>query len=166
MKKLLILLTFAALAACNSEEDDNRSSGSACYTGSLTVTSNLSPEAAPFEADGVRFEIRKSEDGTFELTMHDIRFAQTMPMKLTIAIPKLVYGDPDGDGTDRVYSLVDPIVPYIGGKPYSAFQIVDFTGDYERTGTVLRIGFTCRNPKIPVGDTMLDHRAVFTGTLN
>lgn len=166
MKKLLILLSFAALTACNSEDDNTQTANSACYTGSLTVTSNTNPAAAPFELSGVRFEIKESEGGTFDLTMHDISFAQTMPMKLTIVIPALTYGDVAGDGRDRIYSLANPIVPYIGGKPYSAFQIVDFTGDYERSGVRLNISFTCRNPMIPVGDEPLDHKAVFTGTTN
>lgn len=165
MKKLFLLLTIAVLTACNTE-DEKPTSISAVYTGKLTVTSNASPDAKPYESENnIRFEIAEAADGTFNLTMHDIRFAEAMPRPLTIVLPSLRYGDVAGDGFEQIYSTVDPIVPYIGGKPFDSFKILEFRGAYPESGTRLDISFTCKNPQIPVGDEPLDHKAFFSGTL-
>ena len=76
-----------------------------------------------------------------------------MPMSLTIVIPELKYEDSDGDGIYELTSTADPIVPYIGGKPYNAFEIPMFTGRLANGG------------QIPVGDETLDHKAVYKGTI-
>lgn len=163
MKKLLLLFAFAALAACNTE-DEKDTRHNATFSGTLTVTSNQSPSSAPFVATNVRFELTEDNDGTFKLTMHEIRFAASMPMALNIVIPALQYRDSNDDGIYELSSTVDPIVPYIGGKPYSAFEIPTFTGRIAENA--LNVIFDCRNPKIPVGGESLDHRAEFRGTLN
>lgn len=165
MKRIFLLLTLAALTACNTEEEKPTST-SAVYTGRLTVTSNASPDAAAFSLENIRFAIAETSDGTFNLTMHDIRFAEAMPRPLTIVLPSLRYGDVAGDGFEQIYSTVDPVVPYIGGKPFQSFQILGFTGAYPESGKRLDISFTCKNPQIPVGDETLDHKAIFTGTLS
>lgn len=160
MKKFLILLALAASVACNTE-DDNDKRREATFGGTLTITSNKIPAAEPFVASNVSFELTESKDGLFKLTMHDVRFAASMPMTLTIVIPELKYGDADGDGIYELTSTVDPIVPYIGGKPYSAFEIPMFTG--RLAGDALNVIFTCRNANIEVGDETLDHRAEYRG---
>ena len=101
MKKLLILLALAACAACNTE-DDNDNRQKATFGGTLTVTSNRHPEATPFVASNISFELTEDNSGLFKLTMHEVRFAQSMPMSLTIVIPELKYEDSDGDG---IYEL-------------------------------------------------------------
>ena len=65
--------------------------------------------------------------------------------------------------TSLATSTADPIVPYIGGKPYNAFEIPMFTGRLANGG--LEVIFTCRNAQIPVGDETLDHKAVYKGTI-
>lgn len=160
MKKFLILLALAASVACNTE-DDNDKRREATFGGTLTITSNKTPAAEPFVASNVSFELTESKDGLFKLTMHDVRFAASMPMTLTIVISELKYGDADGDGIYELTSTVDPIVPYIGGKPYSAFEIPMFTG--RLAGDALNVIFTCRNANIEVGDETLDHRAEYRG---
>ena len=127
MKKFLLLLALAASVACNTE-DEKDSRQSADFGGTLTVTSNRNPEAEPFVASDVTFELTEDNNGLFKLTMHEIRFAASMPMKLTIVIPELKYEDANGDGIYELTSTADPIVPYIGGKPYSDFKIPVFTG--------------------------------------
>lgn len=164
MKKLLILLACLTAAACNTEEEKPQKT-SAVYGGTLAVTSNASPEAAPFVLSGVRFELTEDGGGLLNLTMHEIRFAESMPMALNIVIPTLQDTATDEKGTYSLRSTEDPIVPYIGGKPYSLFEIDGFTGELSGNGTALDIAFTCRNPKIDVGGEPLDHRACFTGTL-
>ena len=75
----------------------------------------------------------------------------------------------DGDGIYELTSTADPIIPYIGGKPYydpqtgKGFAIPMFTG--RLANGVLEVIFTCRNAKIPVGDETLDHKAVYKGTI-
>lgn len=159
MKKLLLLLAFAAFAACNTEEgskDDAPQSTN--FGGTLTVTSNKTPDAAPFTASDVHFEL-SGTDNKVILTMHEMRFAASMSMSLTISIPDLT---PEIDkGITTFTSSVDPIVPYIGGKPYDKFQILDFKCVY--MAGELNVSFTCRNPQIPVGGESLDHKAVYTG---
>lgn len=162
MKKFLLLFALAASVACNTE-DEKDSRQSADFGGTLTVTSNRNPEAAPFEASDVTFELTEDNNGLFKLTMHEIRFAASMPMKLTIVIPELKYEDANGDGIYELTSTADPIVPYIGGKPYSEFKIPVFTGRVANGG--LEVIFTCVNPQIPVGGETLDHKAVFRGTI-
>lgn len=163
MKKLFLLLVLAAGTACNTE-DDTRTPQTANFGGTLTVTSNNTPSAEPFELKNVHFELAQDEDGTFNMTMHEIRFATTMPMSLNILIPKLEYADTDSDGLYEFRSTVTPIVPYIGGKPYSAFEIPEFESTLTSDGK-LDVMFTCKNDKIPVGGETLDHKAVFHGTL-
>lgn len=162
MKKFLLLLALAASVACNTE-DEKDSRQSADFGGTLTVTSNRNPEAAPFVASDVTFELTEDNNGLFKLTMHEIRFAASMPMKLTIVIPELKYEDANGDGIYELTSTADPIVPYIGGKPYSEFKIPVFTGRVANGG--LEVIFTCVNAQIPVGGETLDHKAVFRGTI-
>lgn len=162
MKKFLLLLALAASVACNTE-DEKDSRQSADFGGTLTVTSNRNPEAAPFVASDVTFELTEDNNGLFKLTMHEIRFAASMPMKLTIVIPELKYEDANGDGIYELTSTADPIVPYIGGKPYSEFKIPVFTGRVANGG--LEVIFTCVNPQILVGGETLDHKAVFRGTI-
>lgn len=163
MKKFLLLLALAASVACNTE-DDNNNRQKANFGGTLTVTSNHpNSTMVPFEASDVRFELTEDNNGTFKLTMHEIRFAASMPMSLTIVIPELEYEDSNGDGIYELTSTADPIVPYIGGKPYSAFEIPMFTGRLANGG--LEVIFTCRNPRIPVGDETLDHKAQYRGTI-
>lgn len=162
MKKLLILLALAACAACNTE-DDNDNRQKATFGGTLTVTSNRHPEATPFVASNISFELTEDNSGLFKLTMHEVRFAQSMPMSQTIVIPELKYEDSDGDGIYELTSTADPIVPYIGGKPYNAFEIPMFTGRLANGG--LEVIFTCRNAQIPMGDETLDHKAVYKGTI-
>lgn len=163
MKKLLILFALAAFVACNTEADKG-SRQKANFGGTLTVTSNHpNSTMVPFEASDVRFELTEDNNGTFKLTMHEIRFAESMPMSLTIVIPELKYEDANEDGIYELTSTADPIVPYIGGKPYSAFEIPVFTG--RLYNGVLEVIFTCRNPRIPVGDETLDHKAVYKGTV-
>lgn len=164
MKKFLLLLTLAAGTACNTEDDTRTPPQTANFGGTLTVTSNNTPSAAPFELKDVHFEIAQNEDGTFNLTMHEIRFATSMPMSLNIVIPALKYGDANNDGVCEFTSTVTPIVPYIGGKPYSAFQIPEFDCTLTTNGK-LSVTFTCRNDKIPVGGETLDHKAIYHGTI-
>lgn len=161
MKKLLFLFVAAALAACNTEDEEPAAASVSRFDGTLTVTSNGSPDAEPYILTDAIFEIGDGESGTTDLTMSRIRFAESMPMALTIVIPDL--GFASGAEQTKIYSNPDPIVPYIGGKPYSAFEIPDFEGSY--SNGVLRIVFVCRNPAIPVGDGTLDHTARFEGTL-
>lgn len=165
MKKLLLLLALAVATACNTE-DERPLTTSATYAGTLTVTSNASPEAAPFSMDDARYEMSEGEGGTFNLTMHEIRFAQTMPMSLTIVLPELRTLSESKKGVYEIVSTVTPIVPYIGGKPYAAFEILDFEASFTRSGSELQVAFTCRNPRISVGSESLDHRAVFSGTID
>ena len=42
----------------------------------------------------------------------------TIPGRRTPFIPELKYEDSDGDGIYELTSTADPIIPYIGGKPY------------------------------------------------
>lgn len=114
-------------------------------------------------ASNISFELTEDNSGLFKLTMHEVRFAQSMPMSLTIVIPELKYEDSDGDGIYELTSTADPIVPYIGGKPYNAFTIPMFTGRLANGS--LEVIFTCRNAQIPVGDETLDHKAVYKGTI-
>ena len=164
MKKLMLLLALAAATACNTE-DDRPLTTSAVYTGQLTVTSNNDPDAAPFRMEEARYEMSEAENGTFNLTLHEIRFAETMRMSLTIVLPALRTLSESKRGIYEIVSTATPIVPYIGGKPYEAFEILDFKASFAESGSELRVAFTCRNPQIPVGDERLDHRAVFTGTI-
>lgn len=164
MKKLLLLLVLAAGTACNTEDDTQTSPQTAKFGGTLTVTSNNTPSAEPFELKNATFELTQDGDGTYNMTMHEIRFATSMPMSLNIVIPKLKYADTDGNGVPEFISTVTPIVPYIGGKPYSAFEIPDFESTLTSDGK-LSVRFTCKNDKIPVGGETLDHKAVFHGTL-
>lgn len=117
MKKLLILLALAACAACNTE-DDNDNRQTATFGGTLTITSNQTPSATPFVTNNISFELTEDNSGLFKLTMYNVRFAQSMPMSLNIVIPELKYEDSDGDGIYELTSTADPIIPYIGGKPY------------------------------------------------
>ena len=168
MKKLLILLALAACAACNTE-DDNDNRQTATFGGTLTITSNQNPEAAPFEASDVTFELSEDNSGLFKLTMHEVRFTSSMPMSLNIVIPELKYEDSDGDGIYELTSTADPIIPYISGKPRydpqtgTGFAIPMFTGRLANGG--LEVIFTCRNADQPVGDETLDHKAVYKGTI-
>lgn len=164
MKKIFLLLVLAACTACNTEDDTQKPPQTAKFGGTLTVTSNNTPSAEPFELKNVVFEFARDEDGTFNMTMHEIRFASTMPMSLNIVIPKLKYADTDGDGISEFTSTVTPIVPYIGGKPYSAFEIPEFESTLT-TGGKLSVTFTCKNDKIPVGGETLDHKAAYHGTM-
>jgi len=101
--------------------------------------------------------------------MYNVRFAQSMPMSLNIVIPELKYEDSDNDGIYELTSTADPIIPYIGGKPYydpqtgKGFAIPMFTGRLANGS--LEVIFTCRNAQIPVGDETLDHKAVYKGTI-
>ena len=156
MKKLLILLALAACAACNTE-DDNDNRQTATFGGTLTITSNQTPSATPFVTNNISFELTEDNSGLFKLTMYNVRFAQSMPMSLNIVIPELKYEDSDGDGIYELTSTADPIIPYIGGKPYYDPQTGANGG--------LEVIFTCRNAKIPVGDETLDHKAVYKGTI-
>lgn len=162
MKKFLLLLALAASVACNTE-DEKDSRQSATFGGTLTVTSNKNPGAEPFEASNVSFELTEGNNGLFNLTMHEVRFAASMPMSLTIVIPELKYEDANGDGVYELTSTADPIVPHIGGKPYSAFEIPLFTGRLANGN--LEVIFTCVNAQIPVGGETLDHKAEYRGTI-
>lgn len=164
MKKFLLLFVLAAATACNTEDDTPKPPQTANFGGTLIVTSNNTPSAEPFELKNVRFELARDADGTYNMTMHEIRFATTMPMSLNIVIPKLKYAETDGDGIPEFTSTVTPIVPYIGGKPYSAFEIPEFESTLTSDGK-LSVAFTCKNDKIPVGGETLDHRAVYHGTI-
>ena len=168
MKKLLILLALAACAACNTE-DDNDNRQKATFGGTLTITSNQTPSATPFVTNNISFELTEDNSGLFKLTMYNVRFAQSMPLSLNIVIPELKYEDSDNDGIYELTSTADPIIPYIGGKPYydpqtgKGFAIPMFTGRLANGG--LEVIFTCRNAQIPVGDETLDHKAVYKGTI-
>ena len=121
----------------------------------LTITSNQTPSATPFVTNNISFELTEDNSGLFKLTMYNVRFAQSMPMSLNIVIPELKYEDSDGDGIYELTSTADPIIPYIGGKPYydpqtgKGFAIPMFTG--RLANGVLEVIFTCRNAQIPVG---------------
>lgn len=84
--------------------------------------------------NNISFELTEDNSGLFKLTMYNVRFAQSMPMSLNIVIPELKYEDSDGDGIYELTSTADPIIPYIGGKPYydpqtgKGFAIPMFTG--------------------------------------
>lgn len=168
MKKFLLLLALAALVACNTEEDNNNRQ-KATFGGTLTITSNQNLEAAPFVASDVTFELSEDNSGLFKLTMQNVRFASSMSMPLNIVIPELKYEDSDGDGIYELMSTADPIIPYIGDKPRydpqtgEGFAIPMFTGRLANGG--LEVIFTCRNPRIPVGDETLDHKAQYRGTI-
>ena len=169
MKKLLILLALAACAACNTE-DDNDNRQKATFGGTLTITSNQTPSATPFVTNNISFELTEDNSGLFKLTMYNVRFAQSMPMSLNIVIPELKYEDSDNDGIYELTSTADPIIPYIGGKPYydpqtgKGFAIPMFTAAGSPTAA-WQVIFTCRNAQIPVGDETLDHKAVYKGTI-
>lgn len=128
MKKLLILLALAACAACNTE-DDNDNRQTATFEGTLTITSNQTPSATPFVTNNISFELTEDNSGLFKLTMYNVRFAQSMPMSLNIVIPELKYEDSDNDGIYELTSTADPIIPYIGGKPYYDPQTVQCVRD-------------------------------------
>lgn len=159
MKKLLILFAFAALAACDSKEDNTLPvSATDNFGGSLTVTDNTAPEADPYTASNVKFSLTRTDDLLITLTMNDIRFAATMPMGMTIEIPKLK-SVTIGEGIVMT-STVDPIIPYIGSRPYPEFEILNFS--CELSGGRLRVSFTCKHES----DKMtLDHKAVYSGAL-
>ncbi len=164
MKKLMFLFALVAATACNTE-DDRPLTTSAVYEGQLAVTSNATPDAEPFRMDDARYEMSEAENGTFNLTLHEIRFAESMRMSLTIVLPALRTLSESKKGVYEIVSTATPIVPYIGGKPYEAFEILDFEASFAQSGSELRVAFTCRNPQIPVGEERLDHRAAFKGTI-
>lgn len=115
-------------------KDDNDNRQTATFGGTLTITSNQTPSATPFVTNNISFELTEDNSGLFKLTMYNVRFAQSMPMSLNIVIPELKYEDSDGDGIYELTSTADPIIPYIGGKPYydpqtgKGFAIPMFTG--------------------------------------
>lgn len=168
MKKLLLLFALAALAACNTE-DEKGDSQSVNFAGTLSVSSVQTPSATPFVMTDVHFELSDGNKGLLNLTMHEIRFATSMPMSLNIVIPDLDYADNDGDGIFELTSTADPIIPYIGGKPYfnpatgDGFEIADFKATL--ADGRLSVSFICRNPKIPVGAETLDHKAEYHGSI-
>lgn len=164
MKKLLTILACAAIfAACNTEEDTGTPKQTN-FAGTLTVTSNHeNSTTAPYTASNVHYSVTEGDDKTLILTMNDIRFAVGMPKGMTIVIPSLTFEDTHADGVLTLTSTVDPIVPYLGGKPYNAFEILDFQGTY--SSGRLQVSFTCKNSRIPVGEETLDHKAVYSGTI-
>lgn len=156
MKKLLLLFSFAVLAACNTEDEPARSE-SQTYVGTLTVKDNRDATADPFVVEDARFEL-KPDGNLLNLTMNRIRFAQAMPMAFDITLPALAYADTQGTGVFTLTSTVDPIEPWIGDKSYyPTFRIPEFTASID--GPTLRVRFVCTSDKFS-----LDHTAAFSGT--
>ncbi|WP_295936974.1 hypothetical protein [uncultured Alistipes sp.] len=154
MKKLLLLLTLAAFIACNTEDEEGNKL-SVTYNGTVTVTDNTVDGVPPYIQENAKYELAES-GGLYKLTMKEIKFAAQMPA-LNITIPKLMVEDLDGDGVYTLRSTVDPIIPYIGDKPYEIYGILNFTGTLVDDQMTVR--FLCKSTQMG-----LDHQVNYTGT--
>jgi hypothetical protein len=88
-----------------------------------------------FSLDNIRFELTPNEEGTLDLMMYEIKFAEQMPMTLDIEVPGIDY-----TGQSGTLSLsATTIVPLVGGTPMEERTITDLTGSVE--GEKLVLGF-------------------------
>lgn len=162
MKKLLILCTFAAFfAACNTEEGDTPppTPQEGEYIGTLIVTDNTQTPPTEARSANIHYILTRSTDGLLSLTMSNIRFVASMPMALTIVIPKLRLEN------KMLISTQDPIIAEMGGKPQPAFGISQFSGRVDNDQ--LDVTFTCiaDNPLGPARPLQLNHKAVYKGKI-
>ncbi len=126
MKKIIFLFAAATLFAssCDKNNDGNDNDPVTVEDGTYVGTVTVSPDSdSPFVKENVAVRITFGDDGTAEIKMEQVKFAEMMP-KMDITIPGVTTVE-----TDKAIALSgDGIVPIAMGGEFPVYTITDMEG--------------------------------------
>lgn len=142
MKRLTILfsllLSVVMFASCEKESEKSNTQTSnqpTKYVGTISVTME---DAQDFKHEGVEVVANFDNDTTLNLDMINVKFAENMPMTITMNVAGISYSNNNGVYT---FSSTDTIIPTLAGEPFDRFPINNLTGDMD--AETMNITFLC-----------------------
>ena len=142
MKRLTILfsllLSVVMFASCEKESETSNTQPAkqpTKYVGAITVTMEGTPD---FIHEGVEVVANIDNDTTLNLDMINVKFADNMPMTITMNVAGISCSNNNGTYT---FSSTDPIIPTLAGEPFDRFPINDLTGSMD--AETMNITFLC-----------------------
>ena len=142
MKRLTILfsllLSVVMFASCEKESETSNTQPAnqpIKYVGTITVTMEGTPD---FIHEGVEVVANIDNDTTLNLDMINVKFAENMPMTITMNVAGISYTNNNGTYT---FSSTDTIIPTLAGEPFDRFPINNLTGDMDTE--TMNITFLC-----------------------
>ena len=142
MKRLTILfsllLSVVMFASCEKENETSNTQPAnqpIKYVGTITVTMEGTPD---FIHEGVEVVANIDNDTTLNLDMINVKFAENMPMTITMNVAGISYTNNNGTYT---FSSTDTIIPTLAGEPFDRFPINNLTGDMD--AETMNITFLC-----------------------
>lgn len=142
MKRLTILfsllLSVVMFASCEKESETSKSQPTnqpIKYVGTITVTTD---GAAEFKHEGVEVVANFDNDTTLNLDMINVKFAENMPMTITMNVAGISYSNNNGVYT---FNSTDTIIPTLAGEPFDRFPINDLNGNMD--ADAMNITFLC-----------------------
>jgi hypothetical protein len=105
------------------------------YVGAITVTMEGTPD---FIHEGVEVVANIDNDTTLNLDMINVKFAENMPMTITMNVAGISYTNNNGVYT---FSSTDTIIPTLAGEPFDRFPINNLTGNMD--ADAMNITFLC-----------------------
>ena len=142
MKRLTILfsllLSVVMFASCEKESETSKPQTPdqpIKYVGTITVTTDGDAE---FKHEGVEVVANFDSDTTLNLDMINVKFAENMPMTITMNVAGISYSNNNGTYT---FNSTDTIIPTLAGEPFDRFPINDLTGEMD--ADAMNITFLC-----------------------
>lgn len=142
MKRLTILfsllLSVVMFASCEKESETSNTQTAnqpTKYVGTITVTMEGTPD---FIHEGVEVVANIDNDTTLNLDMINVKFAENMPMTITMNVAGISYSNNNGVYT---FSSTDTIIPTLAGEPFDRFPINNLNGDMD--AETMNITFLC-----------------------
>lgn len=142
MKRLTILfsllLSVVMFASCEKESETSNTPTAnqpTKYVGAITVTMEGTPD---FIHEGVEVVANIDNDTTLNLDMINVKFAENMPMTITMNVAGISYSNNNDTYT---FSSTDTIIPTLAGEPFDRFPINNLTGDMD--AETMNITFLC-----------------------
>ena len=142
MKRLTILfsllLSVVMFASCEKENETSNTQPAnqpIKYVGTITVTMEGTPD---FIHEGVEVVANIDNDTTLNLDMINVKFAENMPMTITMNVAGISYTNNNGTYT---FSSTDTIIPTLAGEPFDRFPINNLNGNMD--ADAMNITFLC-----------------------
>ena len=142
MKRLTILfsllLSVVMFASCEKESEKSNTQTAnqpTKYVGAITVTMEDAPE---FKHEGVEVVANFDSDTTLNLDMINVKFAENMPLTITMNVAGISYSNNNGVYT---FNSTDTIIPTLAGEPFDRFPINDLNGGMD--ADAMNITFLC-----------------------
>lgn len=142
MKRLTILfsllLSVVMFASCEKENETSNTQPAnqpIKYVGTITVTMEGTPD---FIHEGVEVVANIDNDTTLNLDMINVKFAENMPLTITMNVAGISYSNNNGTYT---FSSTDTIIPTLAGEPFDRFPINNLNGNMD--AETMNITFLC-----------------------